>query len=669
MEFFIKNLKRPLAHFGMVFSVGLAVALLFSWKAAAAAAMLCLVLLVYLALFKNQRVALGSVVVVYMAAFILSGTYGCFVSRERQQVTGLLNNTIPQAVITITGEKSSTGLVYAKVDEVSGNEIKGVSVCFYAEGFEPGDRLLAKIPFTEPGKYMRSTDRLALYYADGIEVLERFDEIDSDVWLRSRIRSLFIRRLSFFMDNETAAIVGALITGETGSISEGARRRMSIAGVAHILAVSGLHISAIAAAMAWLLRKLGFGDIPVFLATAAALVASADFFGGSPSVIRAVCMACYVYSARAAGRLPDHATSISLASVMVLLGNPYAVLSSSYLLSFGCVASLMLVYPKVVAARKQLFSLLARLKLRRIAEALTASLVIQIITFPILLAFNIPLSIISGVTNLVLLPFVPMLMLLAFFTVVFFPIPVLGDIFGIGAGFLGKAMVKIIDAVASLPNVSVRLDTPRSALIAVAIAASLLVLLLAKNGRLCLASLAVLVFAAAATFILPVFTVVMHSYNAYISSGRSSAVIVRDADADNLSDIAYAQTTGYAGEVRYAIILDKTYNESDVAAAFPKAAIIDDGGVDFGKITLQVSENGVLLKRGGNRVLLCTENGDSSCDAIMVLDGDPSSIPESQLSAVPYWLSYDGDVVYVPSDIVTLNYSHIFGYYLGRSGS
>lgn len=150
-----------------------------------------------------------------------------------------------------------------------------------------------------------------------------------------------------FFRNQARAVLTALVTGQKDMIHEKTRDNFSKAGLSHILAVSGLHMS---------LVGLGFFSIficilnrqPSYVITGRAkkaagfltllpLTAYAVFAGFSPSTQRALIMTTVFFTAFLMEKEKDPLNTLYVAASLILLIDPGALFSISFQLSFACV--------------------------------------------------------------------------------------------------------------------------------------------------------------------------------------------------------------------------------------------------------------------------------------------------------------------------------------------
>jgi len=151
----------------------------------------------------------------------------------------------------------------------------------------------------------------------------------------------------------TQPLLRAILLGDRSALAEEDLTCLSEAGLLHITAVSGLHCAFLLSLLSFLIgrhrrRLLAFCALPV-LALYALVV------GGTPSVVRACFMLLMLLLAPLFGRESDPPTSLALALFLILLVNPFAAASISLQLSFGAMAGLLWLTPKLYerVARKK----------------------------------------------------------------------------------------------------------------------------------------------------------------------------------------------------------------------------------------------------------------------------------------------------------------------------
>lgn len=194
---------------------------------------------------------------------------------------------------------------------------------------------------------------------------------------------------------DKAGIYQAMLLGEKSGLDEDVKMRYQMAGMIHILAISGLHISVLGMGLFSLLKKLSLGNVPAGLISLCVILQYGMLTGSSVSAMRAVSMFVLAIGARILGRSYDLLTALAVSAILLLLDTPAYLYSSSFLLSFGAVAGLGSMAPA----------------LNRLIESenpwvktLISSLAVQLMTLPVVLRIYGEVSILGIALNLIVLP-------------------------------------------------------------------------------------------------------------------------------------------------------------------------------------------------------------------------------------------------------------------------
>ncbi|MBL4855203.1 MAG: ComEC/Rec2 family competence protein [Robiginitomaculum sp.] len=152
----------------------------------------------------------------------------------------------------------------------------------------------------------------------------------------------------------TAGLQSALLTGDRSAIAPAQAQALRDAGLAHLLAISGLHMGLLAGGsyflMSLFLASIGplarRYDMRKWAAATAILTATAYLLisGASVSTTRAFIMAVVVFSAVILGRRALSMRSVALAAAITLVLHPENILSSGFHMSFAATAALIAVY-------------------------------------------------------------------------------------------------------------------------------------------------------------------------------------------------------------------------------------------------------------------------------------------------------------------------------------
>lgn len=151
--------------------------------------------------------------------------------------------------------------------------------------------------------------------------------------------------------SDAAPLVTALLLGDRSTLPDELYASFKTAGLAHLLAISGLHISCLAVFLDFLLRKARCpGKLTVVLVTLF-LTAYASVVGFPASIRRAVLMYALSAGARLLGRPSDGLTGLSMTLMILLFISPLSIADVSLILSFSSVAGLM-IFTRLLTPRK-----------------------------------------------------------------------------------------------------------------------------------------------------------------------------------------------------------------------------------------------------------------------------------------------------------------------------
>jgi len=209
--------------------------------------------------------------------------------------------------------------------------------------------------------------------------------------INSRIERLF---------SEEAPLFQAVMIGERDALDEETEQAMRLTGIAHLLTVSGMHMSLMAQALSFLIGQLRMGRQTGFALRALLLGGFVCLTGGAPGTVRAYIMAMLRALADHTGMRYDPLTALGAAALLMTLVNPVLALGASFQFSFFVVLGIHLLSGQMTSA---IAGKRARGCRRRSASAVALSLCAQLAAMPMQLALYgyipllaLPMNLISG---------------------------------------------------------------------------------------------------------------------------------------------------------------------------------------------------------------------------------------------------------------------------------
>ena len=151
--------------------------------------------------------------------------------------------------------------------------------------------------------------------------------------LKAHIESLF---------GPHAALFQGVMLGDKTEIEDDLVSAMRVTGVVHILTVSGLHLSLLAAVFSRLMRRLGLGGGASLALMTAFLAAFTGLTGCAAGTVRAMIMSVYRACAMLCGRRYDPLTALSVAALLMTIVRPLWALDVSFRFSFFVVLGIQL---------------------------------------------------------------------------------------------------------------------------------------------------------------------------------------------------------------------------------------------------------------------------------------------------------------------------------------
>ena len=194
---------------------------------------------------------------------------------------------------------------------------------------------------------------------------------------------------------EEAGVFEAIVLGDKSNLDAELKMRYQMAGIIHILAISGLHISLLGMGLYELLKKAGLGIWPAGILALVIMLQYGMMTGGGVSTMRAVSMFLLSVGARIAGRIYDMPTGMAAACILILMESPAYLVDGGFLLSFGSVIGIGCVWPVLEETLKTE---------NKILRSFLASATVQLVTLPVVLWFYGEVSVAGIFLNLLVIP-------------------------------------------------------------------------------------------------------------------------------------------------------------------------------------------------------------------------------------------------------------------------
>ena len=202
-------------------------------------------------------------------------------------------------------------------------------------------------------------------------------------------------------------VLSALTLGYKGDLDKEIRHMYSVAGISHVLALSGMHIGIIWFLLSGFLRFLTKGRLKFlgWCLITVVLWAFAFMVGLEASVVRAVVMCMLMGLGQLAGSKPLSMNTLSVAAFFMLLYQPFYLFDIGFQLSFVAVASILIFYPMIrgrVVAHNRI--------VRGLWKIVAVSVAAQLGTAPLAMYYFSSFSLYFLLANLVVAVLLPLIL-------------------------------------------------------------------------------------------------------------------------------------------------------------------------------------------------------------------------------------------------------------------
>lgn len=423
-------MKRPLFPCMTGLVLGEAAAISFGVKGGVCAVLLFLLTGVCFLVWQKGQ---GRFLLLLFSIFFLAGFLLFLRAWEQRE-------PLPGKTLPLSGQISGR-ITFLQVDEEGEYDITLEEVRFLPEGEKetvpvrkncrvfhlttemgslmPGDQITgvgemtALAAPTNPGEfnsevYYQSKGISCQFFADSFQKTgqERFCLERIACRVRMAVAGVYDRTLG----TGYAALLEAMVLGDKKALSEEQELRYEENGVAHLLSVSGLHVSIMAGSWFRFLRRRKLPYAPACAGGVFLLLFYGCLTGFGSSILRAVLMYAVYLGAEYFGAQYDMTSAMSLAGILMLFDSPWRLLEGGCQMSFAAIFAIGYVLPWVEElAEKRKREEEGRIRRfsgwrKRAADAFLSSVVISAVTLPVVLRIFYTFSPYSILINLLVIP-------------------------------------------------------------------------------------------------------------------------------------------------------------------------------------------------------------------------------------------------------------------------
>lgn len=322
-------------------------------------------------------------------------------------------------------------LSFSEAPEVSsGNFIQAKgNLCNFESATNPGQ--------FDSRSYYREQGIYYIMYEEQFVILSH--EINQYKTILFHLKDCLKNVIGSSLPEKQAGIVTTMLLGDKSILDPDIKQLYQQNGIGHLLAISGLHITILCMGLYHLLLWIRIPRKAAVPITLFLLYSYGVLTGFSISTNRAIIMMILYLLSGIVGRSYDLLSAMACSALILLIQKPFAITSSSFLLSYGAILGVGLVYPVLQGCiygdemeRRKRRRKLHRLERERKAmgpigvvwwwlitiretfmQTLVMSIAIQISTLPVMLYFYYEIPTYGVILNLFVLPLASLLIILA----------------------------------------------------------------------------------------------------------------------------------------------------------------------------------------------------------------------------------------------------------------
>ncbi|QYE98527.1 ComEC/Rec2 family competence protein [Paraclostridium sordellii] len=209
-----------------------------------------------------------------------------------------------------------------------------------------------------------------------------------------------------YLYKDKSKFINSILIGEKENIDKETKEIFSKTGVSHILALSGLHVSVLITIIGYSIG--GINNFYKFILISIILCVYSLMVGQSPSIVRAIYYSLISYLGIFIFKRPDGISSLSFIGIILLINNPYIIYNISFQLSFLATLSIIYFYGYINS----------KIKIKLIALTISAN----ILTLPMIYLYFKNISLISIISNIVVVPFLSIIIYISILSAIILPI-------------------------------------------------------------------------------------------------------------------------------------------------------------------------------------------------------------------------------------------------------
>ena len=304
-------------------------------------------------------------------------------------------------------------------------------------------------------KYLKTKKICGSLIVDGEVKLIKTKNINPIFTIINKLSLIFKQNLKKLLPKQEAELEQGILLGDTSDIESDIKDDFRKCNLSHMLAVSGAHLSYLVLGINTVLSKKSFGIRRRKILSIIFILIFMVIVNMSPSVVRAGISTIITIFATLIYRKQDTYTTISIALLLTLLNNPFAIFDVGLQLSYLATLSIIVFYSKFT--QKQFNNKVKKYLYESAMLTFSANILILPIT---IYEFNtIPIN--SIISNLLAGPLLGICIILGMFMVILSAVCFsVSKLIAFPLQIILKILIKIIELISKIPFGNYTVKTP-----------------------------------------------------------------------------------------------------------------------------------------------------------------------------------------------------------------
>ena len=354
---------------------------------------------------------------IYVITLIILNHYGIFSAYKQSELIHAVNQyqvELSGKIITDPIIKSNYQQFVLETESINNRQIQKEKVLVSAPlsyNFKYGDiiaaigKLISSPKPTFPSNfdyalYLSRQNIYTIFYLSDTGILDNKPNPVKNftIFAKKHISKKFEQ----FFQQPYSAILQAMLIGDKVSLESETKDKFINTGLIHLLVVSGLHIGFCVIIFIFFFKLFNLPLKYVYLLTIPSVFFYVLITGANPPAVRAAIMASCILIALILNREPLIYNAIALSALIILFINPQDLFNASFQMSFLATLGIVYLYPKI----NNIFCNIKSKILKNLWSVVAVTISAQIALIPVLLFYFGKLSIISLITNILIVPII-----------------------------------------------------------------------------------------------------------------------------------------------------------------------------------------------------------------------------------------------------------------------